>query len=260
MIRAVGVTNAMFDFDDRVAIVTGAGGGIGEATALLLAEQGATVVVTDVIPEREAVGEAVEERGGDALVRELDVTDAGAAAGVVEDTLETFGRLDVLVNNAGIFPTATLEEMTAEEWQRVIDVNLTGVFNCTKAALPAMREAGYGRIVNVSSAAGGHVGWSGDLSHYAASKGGVVGFTRSAAIDLGPDGITMNAVVPGMVDTGAAEEVADEEAIEAAVAATPVGRQGDPEELAAAIAYLASEPAAFVTGASLVVDGGITLV
>ncbi len=250
----------MFDFDDRVAIVTGAGGGIGEATALLLAEQGATVVVTDVIPEREAVGEAVEERGGDALVRELDVTDAGAAAGVVEDTLETFGRLDVLVNNAGIFPTATLEEMTAEEWQRVIDVNLTGVFNCTKAALPAMREAGYGRIVNVSSAAGGHVGWSGDLSHYAASKGGVVGFTRSAAIDLGPDGITMNAVVPGMVDTGAAEEVADEEAIEAAVAATPVGRQGDPEELAAAIAYLASEPAAFVTGASLVVDGGITLV
>ncbi len=250
----------MFDFDDRVAIVTGAGGGIGEATALLLAEQGATVVVTDVIPEREAVGEAVEERGGDALVRELDVTDADAAAGVVEDTLETFGRLDVLVNNAGIFPTATLEEMTAEEWQRVIDVNLTGVFNCTKAALPAMREAGYGRIVNVSSAAGGHVGWSGDLSHYAASKGGVVGFTRSAAIDLGPDGITMNAVVPGMVDTGAAEEVADEEAIEAAVAATPVGRQGDPEELAAAIAYLASEPAAFVTGASLVVDGGITLV
>lgn len=260
MIRAVGVTNAMFDFDDRVAIVTGAGGGIGEATALLLAEQGATVVVTDVIPEREAVGEAVEERGGDALVRELDVTDADAAAGVVEDTLETFGRLDVLVNNAGIFPTATLEEMTAEEWQRVIDVNLTGVFNCTKAALPAMREAGYGRIVNVSSAAGGHVGWSGDLSHYAASKGGVVGFTRSAAIDLGPDGITMNAVVPGMVDTGAAEEVADEEAIEAAVAATPVGRQGDPEELAAAIAYLASKPAAFVTGASLVVDGGITLV
>jgi len=123
-----------------------------------------------------------------------------------------------------------------------------------------MREAGYGRIVNVSSAAGGHVGWSGDLSHYAASKGGVVGFTRSAAIGLGADGITMNAVVPGMVDTGAAEQVADEEAIEAAVAATPVGRQGEPEELAAAIAYLASEPAAFVTGASLVVDGGITLV
>jgi len=250
----------MFEFDDRVAIVTGAGGGIGEATALVLAELGADVVVTDVIPEREAVGEAVEDRGGDALVRELDVTDADAAAGVVEDTLEAFGRLDVLVNNAGIFPTATLEEMTAEEWQRVIDVNLTGVFNCTKAALPAMREAGYGRIVNVSSAAGGHVGWSGDLSHYAASKGGVVGFTRSAAIGLGADGITMNAVVPGMVDTGAAEEVADEEAIEAAVAATPVGRQGDPEELAAAIAYLASEPAAFVTGASLVVDGGITLV
>ena len=222
----------MIDFTDRVAVVTGAGGGIGEATALLLAEQGADVVVTD----------------------------AEQAQSVVDDTLEEFGRVDILVNNAGIFPTATLEEMTAADWQQVIDINLTGVFNCTKAALPAMREQGYGRIVNVSSASGGHIGWSGDLSHYAASKGGVVGFTRSAAIDLGPDGITMNAIVPGMVDTGAAEQVATEEQIQAAVNATPVGRQGDPEELAAAIAYLASEPAAFVTGASLVVDGGITLV
>ena len=250
----------MIDFTDRVAVVTGAGGGIGEATALLLAEQGADVVVTDVVSEREAVGEAVEERGTNALVRELDVTDAEQAQSVVDDTLEEFGRVDILVNNAGIFPTATLEEMTAADWQQVIDINLTGVFNCTKAALPAMREQGYGRIVNVSSASGGHIGWSGDLSHYAASKGGVVGFTRSAAIDLGPDGITMNAIVPGMVDTGAAEQVATEEQIQAAVNATPVGRQGDPEELAAAIAYLASEPAAFVTGASLVVDGGITLV
>ncbi len=250
----------MIDFTDRVAVVTGAGGGIGEATALLLAEQGADVVVTDVVSEREAVGEAVEERGANALVRELDVTDAEQAQSVVDDTLEEFGRVDILVNNAGIFPTATLEEMTAADWQQVIDINLTGVFNCTKAALPAMREQGYGRIVNVSSASGGHIGWSGDLSHYAASKGGVVGFTRSAAIDLGPDGITMNAIVPGMVDTGAAEQVATEEQIQAAVNATPVGRQGDPEELAAAIAYLASEPAAFVTGASLVVDGGITLV
>ena len=250
----------MIDLNDRVAIVTGAGRGIGKETATLLAEQGADVVVTDVIPEIEEAGEAVEERGANALVRELDVTDYERAQEVVEDTLEEFGRIDILVNNAGIFPTATLEEMTPEDWQQVIDINLTGVFNCTKAVLPAMEEQGYGRIVNISSASGGHVGWSGDLSHYAASKGGIVGFTRSAAIDLGPKGITMNAIVPGMIDTGAAEEVSEEEEIEAAVTMTPVGRQGDPEELASSIVYLASEPAAFITGASLVVDGGLTLV
>lgn len=250
----------MFDFENRVVMVTGAGQGIGAATATLFGEQGANVVVTDVVEQREAVGEAVEDAGGTALVRELDVTDYEQAQSVVEDAVDEFGRVDVLVNNAGIFPTVGLDEMTPADWQQVIDINLTGTFNCTKAVLPAMRDQEYGRIVNVSSASGGHIGWSGDLSHYAASKGGVVGFTRSAAIDLGPDGITMNAVVPGMIDTGAAEQVSTDEEIQGAVNMTPVGRQGDPEELAAAIAYLASEPAAFVTGASLVVDGGITLV
>ncbi len=250
----------MFDFENRVVMVTGAGQGIGAATATLFGEQGANVVVTDVVEQREAVGEAVEDAGGTALVRELDVTDYEQAQSVVEDAVDEFGRVDVLVNNAGIFPTVGLGEMTPADWQQVIDINLTGTFNCTKAVLPAMRDQEYGRIVNVSSASGGHIGWSGDLSHYAASKGGVVGFTRSAAIDLGPDGITMNAVVPGMIDTGAAEQVSTDEEIQGAVNMTPVGRQGDPEELAAAIAYLASEPAAFVTGASLVVDGGITLV
>lgn len=250
----------MIELTDRVAIVTGAGKGIGAATAKLLAEQGASVVVTDVIPEREAVGDDIEASGGEALVRELDVTDYDQAQEIAQETLDKFGRIDILVNNAGIFPTATLDEMTPEEWQQVIDINLTGVFNVTKAVLPTMREQEYGRIVNISSASGGHVGWSGDLSHYAASKGGVVGFTRSAAIGLGPDGITMNAVVPGMIDTGAAEEVSEEEEIEAAVNMTPVRRQGEPEELASAVVYLASEPAAFITGSSLLVDGGYTLI
>jgi len=250
----------MFDFENRVVMVTGAGQGIGAATATLFGEQGANVVVTDVVEQREAVGEAVEDAGGTALVRELDVTDYEQAQSVVKDTVDEFGRVDVLVNNAGIFPTAGVDEMTPEDWQRVIDINLTGTFNCTKAVLPVMRDQEYGRIVNISSASGGKIGWSGELSHYAASKGGVVGFTRSAAIDLGPDGITMNAIVPGMIDTGAAEEVSTDEEIQGAVNMTPVGRQGDPDELAAAIVYLASEPAAFVTGESLVVDGGITLV
>ncbi|WP_254765799.1 SDR family NAD(P)-dependent oxidoreductase [Salinilacihabitans rarus] len=250
----------MIDLTDRVAMVTGAGRGIGKATALLLAEQGADVVVTDVVPEREDVGDAVEDRGATALVRELDVTDPAQARAVADDAEAELGGVDVLVNNAGIFPAQSLDEIDHEDWQRVIDVNLTGTFNCTSAVVPGMRDRGYGRIVNVSSAAGGRVGWAGSLSHYAASKAGVVGFTRSAAIDLAPDGITINAVVPGMIDTGAAEEVSSPEEIEAAVAATPVGRQGEPEELASAVVYLSSEPAAFVTGASLVVDGGITLV
>ncbi|HMB50732.1 SDR family NAD(P)-dependent oxidoreductase [Natronoarchaeum rubrum] len=250
----------MLDFTDRVAIVTGAARGIGKATALRLAEEGADVVVTDVAAERDDVADAVEERGQSALALEVDVSDEAEVEAAVEETIEEFGRIDALVNNAGIFPTADLAALSAEDWQRVIDVNLTGAFYCTQAVCPTMREQGYGRIVNVSSAAGGRVGWAGNLAHYAASKAGMVGFTRSAAIDLGPDGVTINAVVPGMIDTGAAERVSSDEEIEAAVSAIPVGRQGDPEELANVIAFLASEASSYVTGASLVVDGGITKV
>lgn len=250
----------MLDFTDQVAIVTGAGSGIGEATATLLAEEGAKVAVTDVIDDRDRVAEAIEADGGTAMALELDVTDAEQARTVVDAVVEEWGRIDILVNNAGIFPTVDLHEMSVEEWRKVIDVNLNGVFYCTSAVLPVMRDQAYGRIVNISSAAGGQVGWAGNLSHYAASKGGVVGFTRSAAIALGPDGITMNAVIPGMIDTGAAEEVASEEEIEAAMNMTPVGRQGTPRDLASAVAYLSADLAAFVTGATLVVDGGYTLV
>ncbi|MFC7045750.1 SDR family NAD(P)-dependent oxidoreductase [Halobacteriaceae archaeon GCM10025711] len=218
------------------------------------------MVVTDVTGKQEDVATEVEDEGVRALALEVDVTDPAQVEAAVETAVDEFGGIDILVNNAGIFPTATLDEMTREDWDHVLDVNLNGTFNCTKAVLPTMREAGYGRIVNVSSASGGHIGWSGDLSHYAASKGGVVGFTRSAAIDLGPDGITMNAIIPGMIDTGAAEEVATDEEIAAAESMTPVGRQGDPRELAYTVAALSAEEAAFVTGAALVVDGGYTLV
>ncbi|SNZ03259.1 3-oxoacyl-[acyl-carrier protein] reductase [Natronoarchaeum philippinense] len=250
----------MLDFTDRVAMVTGAARGIGKATALRLADRGADVVVTDVVEEREAVAAAVEERGQSALALDVDVSDEAAVEAAAEETIEEFGRIDALVNNAGIFPAIDLAEMTAEDWQHVIDVNLTGAFYCTQAVLPAMREQGYGRIVNVSSVSGGRVGWAGNLAHYAASKAGMVGFTRSAALDIAPDGVTINAVVPGMIDTGAAQRVSSDEEIEAAVASIPLGRQGDPEELANVIAFLASEESSYVTGASVVVDGGITKV
>jgi 3-oxoacyl-[acyl-carrier protein] reductase len=250
----------MLDFTDQVALVTGAGHGIGEATAKLLAEEGAQVAVTDVDDARETVVEEIRSAGGTAMAREMDVADADQVQAAVDDIVDEWGAIDILVNNAGIFPTQDLYEMSRDDWDRVLEVNLDGVFNCVHAVLPGMRDQGFGRIINISSASGGQIGWAGSLSHYAASKGGIVGFTRSAAIALGPDDITMNAVVPGMIDTGAAEKVSSEEEIQAAVGMTPVGRQGTPRELASAVAYLSSDLAAFITGATLVVDGGYTLV
>jgi 3-oxoacyl-[acyl-carrier protein] reductase len=248
----------MIDLSDRIALVTGAGQGIGAATAKSLADNGATVVVTDVSQNREAVAEAIEEGGHTAVAREMDVTDRDQVDAVFEEVSEELGTVDVLVNNAGIFPTYSFEELTREEWDRVIDVNLNGIFNCSKAAVPGMRGQGFGRIVNVSSVSGGKIGWSGNLSHYAASKGGVVGFTRSAAIDLGPHGITMNAVAPGWIKTEGAGMSGEQS--EAVANATPVRRGGEPEELASLITYLASDLAGFVTGETIVADGGYTLV
>lgn len=250
----------MIDLSERVALVTGAAGGIGAATARTYAKNGADVVVTDVVPEVEDVAADINESDGEALAFEMDVTDSERVEEVVSEAAEELGSIDILANVAGIFPTHTLEEMTRDDWDQVIDINLNGTYNCTQAVLPSMREQEYGRIVNLSSAAGGAIGWSNDLSHYAASKGGVVGFTRSAALDLAPDGITMNAIVPGLIDTGAPQAVATEEELQAGIQMTAVGRMGEPEEIANAVAFLSSEESSYITGARLVVDGGYTLV
>lgn len=250
----------MIDLTDRVALLTGAAGGIGAETARVLAKNGADVVVTDVVDGIEGTAEDVESAGSSALAHEMDVTDEDEVQAVVDATIDEFGRLDILGNIAGIFPAHTLEEMTLADWSQVLEINLTGTYNCTQAALPAMRDQQYGRIVNISSAAGGHIGWSNDLSHYAASKGGVVGFTRSAALDVAQHGVTMNAIVPGLIDTGAPDAVASEEELQAGIQMTAFDRMGDPEEIANAVAFLGSEEASYITGTKLVVDGGYSLV
>lgn len=250
----------MIDLSEKVALVTGAAGGIGAATSKILAENGADVIVTDVIDEIDEVAAAIEETDSRAVAQEMDVIDADEVEAVVEAGIEELGGLDILVNVAGIFPTHTTEEMTAEDWSTVLDINLNGTYNCTQAALPAMREQEYGRIVNISSAAGGHIGWSNDLAHYAASKGGVLGFTRSAALDVAQHNITMNTIVPGLIDTGAPQAVATKEELQAGIQMTAFNRMGDPEEVANGVAFLSSEEASYITGAKLVIDGGYTLV
>jgi len=243
---------------DRVAIVTGAGRGIGAATARALAQNGAKVVITDVTPERAKVAADINALGQTALALRVDVTDMEEANRAVQKTIEEFGRVDILVNNAGIYPAKAIEEMTKEDWDNVINVNLNGTFNLTKAVIPTMEQKKYGRIVNISSTAGAVVGWSVNHVHYGASKGGVLGFTRSTCLALAPHGITVNAIAPGVIDSGGPQKVATKEQLDALVATIPLKRMGQPEEIANTVVFLASGDASYITGACIVVDGGWT--
>ena len=173
----------MLDLSDNVALVTGASGGIGAATSRKLAENGADVVVTDVVSEIDAVADDVRSEEADALALQMDVTDSEEVNDVVETAEDELGTIDILANIAGIFPTHTLAEMSEEDWDSVIDINLNGTYNCAQAVIPAMCEQGYGRIVTTSSAAGGQIGWSNDLAHYAASKGACSG-SRGAPLSI----------------------------------------------------------------------------
>ena len=250
-------------FDDKTVFVTGGGSGIGRETALRCAREGATVVVADVDVEGgEETVAAVEALGpGAADFVELDVTDAAAVRDAVDAAADTHG-LDVMVNNAGIAQSNNpLEEVPLEERDRIFDINASGVWNGCRAAIPHLREQGSGAIVNVASLAG-VIGqpWS---AAYALTKGGVAKMTRSIAWELGRHGVRANAVCPGFTDTpmvqGGLEERDDPEAArEALERRSALKRLGEPEEIAAAIAFLASDDASFVTGHELVVDGGFT--
>jgi 3-oxoacyl-[acyl-carrier protein] reductase len=247
--------------DDRLAgktaIITGGAQGIGRATAHRFAAEGAAVMLADVEAEagREAVS-SIEDAGGTAAFTKTDVTDLDQAEALAEATAEQFGGIDVLVNNAGITRDATLEKMSEEAFDQVVDVNLKGVFNCTKAARPHLAESEAGRVLNAASIVGRYGNFG--QTNYVATKSGVIGMTKTWAREFGRDGITVNAVAPGFIDTDMMESV-PETVIDNLTDRTPLGRLGETEEIANAYCFLASDEAAFITGAVVAVDGGLVL-
>lgn len=242
---------------DRVAIITGAARGIGEATAIKFAEQGAKVVVSDIsIDSLKEVTEKINEIGGEVLSYEVNVTNRESVQKMIDDVVSKWGKVDILVNNAGITADSQLLKMEESDFDKVIDVNLKGVFNCGQAAAKVMSENGGGVILNASSVVGlyGNFG----QTNYAATKWGVIGITKTWAKELGKKGIRVNAVAPGFTLTPMVAKM-PEKVIDMMKSKSPLGKLATPEDIANAYLFLASDEAAFVTGTVLSVDGGVVL-
>ena len=240
----------------KVAIVTGAGQGMGYAVAHRLAAAGASLVINDVnAAAAEQTAAALRAAGHTALAVPGDVASSEDVRGIVAATLDRYGGIHILINNAGVLRPTAVIDIEEAEWDLVVNVNLKGTYLCSRAVLPAMREAGWGRIVNFSSTAGKNVSTVGG-AHYTAAKAGVLGFTRHLAKEAAPYGITVNAVCPGLIDTEMVRATISDEQTSAYAASFPIARLGAPEEVAELVAFLASDRAAYITGASLDINGG----
>jgi NAD(P)-dependent dehydrogenase (short-subunit alcohol dehydrogenase family) len=249
----------MFNLHTKVALVTGAGTGMGRTDAILLASQGAKVAVTGPDLEQcRAVADDIVGKGGEAIALQIDVSDDASVARGFDDVLSVYGRLDILVNNAGIYQPKPALELDRKEWDRTLAVNLTGQFLCARRAAEEMRKNNWGRIINISSIASGGVGIGiPGAAHYTASKGGIIAMTETLAGEWAQYGITVNAIAPGAIDTPMAASVkASKDILDPLLAKIPLRRMGKPEEISAAVVFLASDEASYVTGATLYVDGG----
>jgi 3-oxoacyl-[acyl-carrier protein] reductase len=243
-------------FEGRVAIVTGAGQGIGRAIAERFASEGAAVIVGDLVATTAGqTADMLTSAGGRALAVTADVTNAADAGRLASAAVESFGGIDVLVNNAGILRSTRAAEVSPEEWHLVVDANLTGAFLCARAAYPALKASGHGRIVNMASMAGRATSTLGGV-HYTTAKAGVLGLTRHLAREWARDGITVNALSPGIVDTPMVRASTDADRMAQVLASIPLGRLAEPSEIAALVAFLASDEAAYITGANVDIHGG----
>ena len=238
---------------DKIAVVTGGSRGIGQAISELFAREGATVLIVDLLPQGQEVADGINAAGGKAEFHSLSVTDKQAIEKLFGEINDKYGRLDILINNAGITRDRTLEKMSEEEWDAVIDVNLKGVFLCTQAAAPYMKANKYGRIVSAAS----NVGLRGNFgqTNYAATKAGVIAMAKTWTVELGKHGITANAIAPGFTMTDMVDKI-PEEHFAAIKASIPLRTVAQPIDIAYGYLYLASDEARFVSGICLTIDGG----